>query len=59
MAKRAARLLLRGVMEKHVDSTTKRAYYFNVKTKQSFWHKPAILGAEDLDVVRSSIWILA
>lgn len=49
-ARGAARLRCRAIMTKVIDEETAYPYYFNTITGQSQWHKPLILGDEDLDI---------
>ena len=49
-----ARLLLKqlvsGVYSKGFDESTGRYFYYNAKTGESVWEKPAVLGKDDIDV---------
>ena len=49
-ARRVARLRCRQIMQKVIDDETAYPYYFNTVTGESQWHKPLILGDEDLDI---------
>ncbi|OQS01032.1 hypothetical protein ACHHYP_01942 [Achlya hypogyna] len=45
-ARRRLQLLLAATYERHVDDATNRTFYFNTKTGESSWMRPALLDAE-------------
>jgi hypothetical protein len=53
-ARRTARKRCREVMQKIIDEETKYPYYYNTMTGAAQWHKPRILGVEDLDISTSA-----
>jgi hypothetical protein len=44
------RHLIRQVYRKRYDKSTKKYYYYNTKTKQSYWEKPVFFGKDDLNL---------
>ena len=49
-ARRAARKRCREIVQKVIDEETSYPYYYNTVTGEAQWHKPRILGREDLDI---------
>jgi hypothetical protein len=53
-ARELLRKLVSGVYSKGFDESTGRYFYYNSKTGESLWEKPAVLGESDLDITPRS-----
>jgi hypothetical protein len=49
-ARRKMRHMIRQVYRKKYDPNSKKFFYYNTKTKQSFWEKPVFFGKDDLNL---------
>jgi hypothetical protein len=53
--RRKLRAMIAGVYQKVYDPTLKKFYYFNTRTKEARWDKPAGLGSSDLELTPRSM----
>ena len=53
-ARELLRKLVSGVYSKGFDESSGRFFYYNSKTGESLWEKPAVLGESDLDITPRS-----
>jgi hypothetical protein len=49
-ARKRLRKMLRTIYQRFQDPATGAYYYYNTRTQQTVWFKPAVLGDEDVDV---------